>query len=257
MHLPPCWEYAEEWLIWPYPVFPHFCRPVPMVFTPLNSLMCIGLYNEGLCNLVYVDTFTHMDTNVCVTAWLWCVCVCVCVTAWLWCVCVLQPGCGVCVCVLQPGCGVAVIREKSAWLLIMSLMGSSTSKTGLSEQCGPHCFHLEHMSASLISTHSSCLYPCTSVPHLSVCICVYVSVCICVCMYCMRVCLYACLCAWFMMEGVCVCVSSGGRCMCVCVNVCACVCVCVCVCVSVVHGMMTQSVLVLVLLPAWPFTRCV
>uniref|UniRef100_A0A0E9VBD1 Uncharacterized protein n=1 Tax=Anguilla anguilla TaxID=7936 RepID=A0A0E9VBD1_ANGAN len=33
---------------WPYHFFPHLCRPVPIVFAPLNSQMCIRLSNRGV-----------------------------------------------------------------------------------------------------------------------------------------------------------------------------------------------------------------
>ena len=41
-----CREHGEGRLIWPYHFLPHLCRPVSIVFTPLNSQIWVHLCNE-------------------------------------------------------------------------------------------------------------------------------------------------------------------------------------------------------------------
>ena len=60
-HLPACQDYGEGWL-WPYQFFSHFCSPVPIDFSPLNS--CIHLSNETCmqCNPSVMSLSVLADT---------------------------------------------------------------------------------------------------------------------------------------------------------------------------------------------------
>lgn len=61
-HSSACQECVERWLTWPYHIFTHVSRSVPVVFASLNSQMCILLYDA--CRVYVLQHYYNISLYV-------------------------------------------------------------------------------------------------------------------------------------------------------------------------------------------------